>query len=416
MESRRASRPAHLRDLHNSVIKADLFLDADQLQQDLHRKPSKDASRSCGMKIRYQQHQQMGAMNMMGMIRTHKVPVILPKPDDRKRGHPENFSLGRSTGGISTVSTEHGARQMSLESVKMQSERCDSMALNGAYVLNSPGLVERKPTKLPFQQPQYTGCRYDVAKPPYSYASLIAQSLLATPNKRLTLNQIYAWIMDKYPYYRSENHGWQNSIRHNLSLNSCFVKLAKSDKDSGKGSYWTLNEQELAAFKDGEFKRRKLNGTGRNRKKRRHTFSEVESSVSLEPIAPSICDTDIPGSEDSHQHPGFDGMGEVAGSLRSTPFSSDSMIFDWQRLACGLPMRINDPQVNGTLMQIGEVLRMSSSSMGGVPAEQMHISIDYACPELEERGCLGFNTWELQRSAADVRTDYTDPMEILQKL
>lgn len=136
---------------------------------------------------------------------------------------------------------------------------------------------------------QYTGCRYDLAKPPFSYASLIAQALLAAPERKLTLNQIYDWIMEKYPYYQSENSGWQNSIRHNLSLNSCFEKIARTHQEkvaaamalqqasmngdhhvthsgsggqssnaSGKGCFWTVNMDELASFTDGAFKRRKL--------------------------------------------------------------------------------------------------------------------------------------------------------------
>jgi len=112
----------------------------------------------------------------------------------------------------------------------------------------------------PLDHPQYTGCRYDISKPPYSYATLITQAILAAPDHRLTLNMIYQSIMEKYPYYRSKNSGWQNSIRHNLSLNRCFERVERrpseaapavaslsvvdsEDKGGAKGSWWTVRPE-----------------------------------------------------------------------------------------------------------------------------------------------------------------------------
>lgn len=75
-------------------------------------------------------------------------------------------------------------------------------------------------------------------KPPYSYATLIGISILSHPEKKLTLSHIYQWISDTFKYYKKGDVGWQNSIRHNLSLNKAFIKGEKS-KD-GKGHFWCI--------------------------------------------------------------------------------------------------------------------------------------------------------------------------------
>ncbi|KAL4917911.1 fork head domain-containing protein [Aspergillus aurantiobrunneus] len=80
----------------------------------------------------------------------------------------------------------------------------------------------------------------DGTKPPYSYATLIGMSILRAPNRRLTLAQIYKWISDTFSYYKNSDPGWQNSIRHNLSLNKAFIKQERPKDDPGKGNYWAI--------------------------------------------------------------------------------------------------------------------------------------------------------------------------------
>ena len=125
-------------------------------------------------------------------------------------------------------------------------------------------------------------------KPQHSYIGLIAMAILSAPDQKLVLSDIYQHILDNYPYFRSRGPGWRNSIRHNLSLNDCFIKSGRSA--NGKGHYWAIHPANIEDFKKGDFRRRKA-----QRKVRKHMGLSVDEDGTDSPSPPPLTLTPPPG-------------------------------------------------------------------------------------------------------------------------
>jgi hypothetical protein len=62
--------------------------------------------------------------------------------------------------------------------------------------------------------------------------SSITQALLAAPDRKCTLREIYEHIKQEFPYFQTCDTEWKNCVRHNLSLNKCFVRLLDEGTNS----------------------------------------------------------------------------------------------------------------------------------------------------------------------------------------
>ncbi|KAJ8281469.1 hypothetical protein GJAV_G00068050 [Gymnothorax javanicus] len=127
-----------------------------------------------------------------------------------------------------------------------------------------------------------------LVRPPYSYSALIAMAIQNAQEKKLTLSQIYQYVAENFPFYKKSKAGWQNSIRHNLSLNDCFKKVPRDEDDPGKGNYWTLDPNCEKMFDNGNFRRK--------RKRRSDSSNGVSANTKVEEgrPAPVIKSSDSP--------------------------------------------------------------------------------------------------------------------------
>ncbi|KDE08905.1 hypothetical protein MVLG_01000 [Microbotryum lychnidis-dioicae p1A1 Lamole] len=121
-----------------------------------------------------------------------------------------------------------------------------------------------QPAPMPEGDPPHEAPAHDRnMKPPYTYGSLIAQAVSESEHKKMTMSQVYDWIDRRWPFFRDNQPGWQNSVRHNLTPARGFVKIDRRPDEPGKGAFWTVDPAQLSNFDGLHYRKKNLGGASR---------------------------------------------------------------------------------------------------------------------------------------------------------
>ncbi|XP_059609679.1 forkhead box protein P1 isoform X3 [Phlebotomus argentipes] len=185
-------------------------------------------------------------------------------------------------------------------------------------------------------------------RPPFTYASLIRQSIIESPDKQLTLNEIYNWFQNTFCYFRRNAATWKNAVRHNLSLHKCFMRV-----ENVKGAVWTVDEVEFY-------------------KRRPQRCSTAVSSIASTAIAP----TSSPSVTVTHQLPVPTTQPPV-GTLQSTTTIHSPSLYSTASFGANLqntwtPGFIDDTSNSSFLKQQSRCQSLSPTEGHSYPSKRLN--------------------------------------------
>ncbi|XP_062859878.1 forkhead box protein J1-B [Trichomycterus rosablanca] len=243
-------------------------------------------------------------------------------------------------------------------------------------------------------------------KPPYSYATLICMAMQASKKTKITLSAIYSWITENFCYYRHAEPSWQNSIRHNLSLNKCFMKVPRQKDEPGKGGFWQIDPQYADMFVNGVFKRRRMPATNFSTQRQTRLLASCSSYSSHHNQQIGMGHQPVVGSKRKQTCPKQGGkIGRMSQSplLASDIKTSDVLRGDFDLASVfddvlsGNGSTFEDLDINTALSSLGCEMEVSSQNQHTATMPKWYSNEDeQACAYLEMSSTIGCNMEDFQ--------------------
>uniref|UniRef100_A0A3Q1IMV3 Fork-head domain-containing protein n=1 Tax=Anabas testudineus TaxID=64144 RepID=A0A3Q1IMV3_ANATE len=158
-------------------------------------------------------------LNNFGRLSLPVSPVSFPPS-------PTSLSPATAESIHSSSPLSHGTASQCLTQANI-SDQDDLTCLNWLHQRGNLLPLQPIPKITPLPQPASQTVPPALSKPPYSFSSLIFMAIEDSPDRRLPVKDIYEWIVNNFPYYRTASGGWRNSVRHNLSLSKSFRRIQR---------------------------------------------------------------------------------------------------------------------------------------------------------------------------------------------